>query len=367
MSDTEEIVTLAVGGKRLKGFQEVNITRSTENATISFALKATNPAWSDDAWALKVGAEVELTANGTLVAKGYIDEYESTEGEGDSKEVSISGRSKSQDFVDCPPAKHKTGRIENKTLVDAAKEFDEFGVGIKTDVADLRPIPKIQRGPEETAFQTIERYAKAEGVMLVGEPDGSINITRVGQKRHAGVIEHGKKPILRISVKYSAKDKKSPVITKSQSDLGVEDSALRREQKVYDDTVGRYRPAIRFLEREGGDRDVKRRGEWKRLRQHGSGTQVNLSLAGWRDKGGTLWTPGHLVAVSWPAERLDQDLSVSTVTFTQNDKGTIAALTLVEPKSQGGSASSGGGKKGGKAAGKAGNDAFALRGDIRTV
>ena len=346
MADTDEFVSLIVDGKELRGFQEVQITRSSENAAISFALQCTNPSWSDDAWALKAGAAVELKTSrggrggGELLVKGYIDEYEASYGEGDSKDVRISGRSKSADMIDCPPAKHKTGRIEKKNLKDAAAEFDEFDVGIKSDVP-LRVIDKIQRDPRETAFQTIERYARSEGLLLIGEPDGSINITRAGKKRHGGQLLVGARPILKISVKFSAKDKKTPVVSRSQSGLGADSKALRKEEKIYDESVGRYRPALVFPEREAAEAEVKRRADWKRLRAHGTGVSATIDVAGWRDDGGKLWSPGWLVAVKHEAERLDQDLSISTVTYRQTAKATQSTTTLIEPKAQGGKGSAG--------------------------
>ena len=37
-----------------------------------------------------------------------------------------------------------------------------------------------------------------------------------------------------------------------------------------------------------------------------------------------------------PSEDVDEDLTLSTVAFTQDDKGTRAALSLAEPQSHGG-------------------------------
>lgn len=332
---TDEIVTLIVGGQQLRGFQEVNVTRSMEQAAITFALKATNPSWHADAWALRLGAEVELWSNGTLLVRGYIDNYESDHGEGAAHEVRVSGRSKAGDAIDCPPAKHKTGRVEGKNLLDVAKEFDEFGIGYSTDI-DLKTIPKVQRHPLDTVHQTIEREARRQGIMLLGEPDGGVRLTRAGSKRHAGALVEGQPPLKKVSVKFSAEGKFSDTIVKGQAARGIGAKDLRQEVKEYDPEVGRYRPIIVFLEGDGTEKDLKNRAQWERLRRSGSGTSVSTTLNTWRDEGGDLWEPGRLIAMQFPSERIDQDFTLSTVTFTQNASGTIAVLTLVDPRAHGG-------------------------------
>lgn len=330
----QEDVYLIVGGSALRGFQEVNVTWSQNDAALSFALEATNPAWSADAWALRQGAEVQIFAGGTMLLKGEIDSYES-EAEPGKRKVTVSGRSKSAKAIDCPPIKHKTGRIENKDLLAAAKEFDEFGVGFTADVP-LNAIPKIQREPRESLWQTLERHARAEGLLLSGQPDGSIKITRGGEKRHAGALINERAPVQSIKVKFDQKGKKSPIVNRSQRALGVDSKSLRQEIKIYDETVGTYRPAVLFNEPDVAEKELKNRADWQRLRQNAAGTNATFTVAGWRDAAGELWTPGKLVFCQYPEERLDQDMMLQSVTFTQNIKdGTTAKLTMVDPATSG--------------------------------
>lgn len=331
-----EDVSLLVGGVHLRGFQEINITWSQKDAALSFALKATNPAWSADAWALRQGADVEIYATGTLMLRGPIDTYES-DADANNREVRISGRSKSAKVVDHPPAKHKTGRIENKTLLSAANELDEFGVGFSADVP-LQPIKKIQREPGESVWQTIDRHARTRGLLLAGQPDGSIKITRGGKERHAGALIDGQAPVKRISVKFDQSKKRSPIINRSQRALGIGADNLRQEIQTYDETVGSYRPAIIFNEPDVAQNELKQRADWQRLRQNAASTAATFTVAGWRDSAGKVWTPGHLIYCFYPIERLDQDMLLESITFTQNDKeGTTAKLTAVDPVTAGGS------------------------------
>ena len=204
MSGTGEIVSLIVGGRALQGWQGVHITRSAEAAAISFSLEATNPAWTEDAEAVRRGGLVEIRATqdaeigarggGDLMCTGYADEYESETGKSANRRVGITGRSKAGDAIDCPPAKHKTGLVEKKDLLGVAKEFDEFGIGFFTD-QKLDKIPMVQHVPGQSMFVTLEREARRLALLLMGQPDGRVKITRAGTDRHAGALVEGQPPV----------------------------------------------------------------------------------------------------------------------------------------------------------------------------
>jgi len=257
---TIEDVTLTVGGLRLRGFQEVNLVRSAEAAAITFGFKATNPSWTQDAFSLRMGAAVQLYAGGDLMCDGFIDDYAGDHGEGGTHEVRCSGRSKSADLLKTMPAKHKTGRVENKTLLDVAKEFDEGKIGFSTDV-ELKPIEKVQRNPSESTFQTLDRHARREGLMLQGLPDGSVKITKAGEKRIAGALVEGQPPIKSFKVQFSANEKRSPVVAKGQRALGTDKKALRQEIQEFDPSVGRYLPLVVFVEGDANDEKLRKRAK----------------------------------------------------------------------------------------------------------
>ena len=339
MSLTEEVV-LKVDGLRLRGFQEVNITRSMKDATIAYGLRVSNPAWSADAFAVRFAREVELMTGTELLCRGTVDEYES-ECEEEKREVRISGKSKGVLAARHPPVKHKTGRVENKDLLAVAKEFTETGVEWRSDVK-LPPLLMVQRHPLDTVFDTVERYARQLGVMLVGQPDGAILITRGSDKRHTDLTE-GLRPMTGFKVKISQKNKASPSVVRNQRRLGTAAKDLRDEETVYDPKNGEFRPAIIFGETDQDKQSAKNRGEWQRLRQGSfGGLSATISVAGWRDGDGALWEPGRLLFLSIPSERIEQGMRIESVTFTQNLKdGTTAELTLVDPVTTGAKAKSG--------------------------
>lgn len=338
-----EDVSLEVDGLRLRGFQEVNITRSMKNIAISFALKVTNPAASRDAFAVRFAREVTLRTRTDLLLKGVVDNFESeAEGGSDKREVRISGKSKGVLAARHHPVKHRTGRIENKDLVGVAQEFDALGLEWKTDMK-LAPIPMVQRNPLDTVFDTVERYARAQGVMLTGQPDGSILLTRGSDKRHDGELAEGMRPMLSYKIKVATSDKASEIIVKNQRRIGVSPGQLRSVETVYDPGAGRYLPMVIFGDTDQDQRAARNAGEWQRLRFGGvAGLSATIGVAGWRDPDGALWEPGRLIFLRIPSERVEQDMRIESVTFTQNLRdGTTAELTLVDPSTTGAKSKSG--------------------------
>ena len=349
-----EYVTLEVDGTILMGWQEVVVDRSMSGGAISFHLVATAPSWSPQAMALRQGKQITIRSalddglarrgGGDLLCKGAIDTYEAEIGEKGHKVVTLTGRSNGRDSIDCPPVKHKTGKVENKTLLDGAKDLGkEFDVDWSTD-QKLDKLPLLQRRPHETHFDTIERHARRLGLMLAAKPEGGINITRAGEKRHAGVIREGESPVRKVRIHVAPHTKRSPVVVRGQTRLGHGKDSLRQEQKDEGEKGERHRPALVIAEGDHTLKDLKRRAEWERLRRAGYGLQVNPCLSRWRDDAGEFWDPGRLMAISVPSENVDQDLTLSSVKFSQKigeNAGTTADLSFVDPKTHGGKGSKG--------------------------
>jgi len=350
MPFVEEIVTLVVDGYELRGWQDVSVDRSMESAEISFTLGAANPSWSADAKRLRKGKEIEIRTSpargpakpggGELLCKGYVGGYAAKYGK-KTKTVTLDGKSKAADAVDCHPVKHKTGRFEKKTLLEVANELDEVRCGFKTD-QDLKKIAKVQRQPTDTIFQTVEREARRLGLMLAGEPDGSINITRAGTKRHAGALVLGESPVEEMDVTLKLDQKFSEIVGRGQRATGTGKDALRQEERETDKSVGRHRPLLVLPEGDWSKTELKKRLRWERLRRAGNGTTIRVKVATWRDEAGMIWTPGCLMAIVNEPEDIDGDYTLSTVNFRQDDEGgTIAFLNFVDPRAHGGKKAAG--------------------------
>ena len=168
------------------------------------------------------------------------------------------------------------------------------------------------------------------------DTDGSIKFTKVKEKRHSGWIGYGGSRVLRASGKHSQKKRYKEYTVKGQKTLGYGSDALQVEVKASDDVVKRNRIKVIVVEGDTDDGRATKRAEWEASRSAGEGARSEYTVHGWRDDDALLWMPGHLIYVADPMLHLDQDMAIESVTFTQDDNGTISKLSLVDPRALGG-------------------------------
>ena len=336
-----EIVTISAAGRLWTAFESVEVHASFKEAVRTFTIHAAaEPGASATAWTFKAGTEIEILFNGDLAVRGFVDRYQPQLSEHKSAKITISGRGKSQDFCDCS-ALHKTGEFLNKTPLDIGKELDQFGVGIASDI-DLDTIPVARITPGETAFRCLEKLCRQQGAFLVGQPDGSIKITKAGQARHAGGIIEG------VNLKAGHADhnwagRHSKIIVRGQRPLDHGADNLHIEETAEDSDVTRYRPHLLVHDGDTDKKRAKKRATNRRDREAGRALRGNeIRVQGFRDDGGLLWTPGNLVWIESPFLDIAQDMAIESVRFKQARKnGSESVLSICDPRALGG-------QKGGK-------------------
>jgi prophage tail gpP-like protein len=350
----EEFVTVAAGGGLWSAWRRVMVKASFQEAARTFQIDAAvERGGAATAWTFKAGTALDILFNGALACRGYVDRYQPRLSEHDTAEATISGRSKSQDFIDSS-AVHDTGQFKNKTPQEIGAELDKFGVGIATD-EQLKKVPVYRITPGETAFRCVEKLCREQGVFPVGQADGSIKITKGGKGRHAGALVEGQN-IISIEADHNFSGRHSDVIVRGQKPYGHGEDALQIEGKARDAEVGRYRPVIVIHDGDTDKDRAKKRASTRRDREAGNSLKANVTVQGFRDDGGTLWEPGWLIFVESPFADVHQDMAIESVTFSQDRKtGSLSVLSLVDPRALGGKGGGGGGA-GGAWASDAGGD-----------
>lgn len=338
-----EVVSVRAGGQLWTAWRRVMVRSSFQEGALSFQIDAAaEPGALATAWTFRAGTDVAIYFNGDLACKGYVDRYQPKIYGHETAEVSISGRSKSQDFIDSS-AVHDTGHFKDKAPDEIGQELDKFGVGIRTDQR-LDKVPVARITPGERCYRVVERLCRDQGVFPVGQPDGTILITRAGQGRHAGAIVEGVN-MLGGDADHDFSKRHSDVIVRGQRPYGYGPDALEIEGLARDAQMGRYRPIIVPHDGDTDRKRARRRAESHRDREAGNSLKANVSLQGFRDDGGTLWRPGWLVFTDSPFLAVQQDMAIETVTFSQDrNEGSLSVISLVDPRALGGK-----GAKGGKA------------------
>jgi prophage tail gpP-like protein len=329
MSGTE-VVTLRAAWFSFSAWKTVEVRAAINEACRSFSVQTTEHPGE---WAFPPGTPIQLAAGADLLLDGYVNKY-SARGSDKAHDVKIAGRSRSQDLVDCA-AVHPKGYAKDRTTAEFVSECsDRLGVEIRDELGLARKaMQQLYQG--ETCYRLAERYLRGHGATVMGNADGSASITNASKAaRAAGALVEGVN-IKEWSVDFDDQDRHSEYTVKGQARYGTGSDALRIKEQAADDGVARYRPRIIVAETDTDKAGARERAEHEKERAAGNAIRGEVTVQGWRDAAGKLWTPNTLIFVASPTlMHLEQDMLIESVTFEQDDRGgTTAQLGLVDPRS----------------------------------
>lgn len=349
-----EKITISAGGASWSAFIDAEVRAAYNEAARSFKLTvAAEGGPFVTAWVFKAGTPVDIRFNGELVCRGYVDRYQPRLAEHSDAQIVVSGRGKGQDLIDSS-ADHKTGQFKKKTPVEIMQELDRAGVGVVTN-RQLEKIENYRLTPGETVFRCGEKLCRKQQMTLAGQADGRILVTNGLQGMHAGGLIEG------VNIKIGEADhnwsgRHSKVIVRGQRAIGHGADAIEIEGVSQDGAIGRNRPLILLQDDDTTKQIAKKRADHRRDREAGSALKATITVQGFRDTGGAIWSPGHGVFVQSPFLDISQVMLIESATFTQSrDGGSLTALGLVDPRAYKGKSGKGG-KSGGAWQTDAGKD-----------
>jgi len=339
-------ITLRHEGNEYSGWTSISVDAGLSEATRSFTatLAEVNLGGMGDAYWIAPGDAVEIYADGILILSGYANEYRPSF-DANSHSVTVSGRGKSQDAVDCSAA-HPTGRFENQSISQIASELAGIvGITVSYDGEDT-VISKFQVNQGEKIVNAIHRLAASHGLTLYGLADGNMALTKgTDNDRLDGIIKEGQWPMLSGSAELKDTKRFSDYEYKSQL-AGGEDrygvKAALEVSKVTDAGVTRYRPFVGVVEVSADAQRAGQRAAWQQRRIAGKNVKVDLECQGFKMNANQLWEPNKLIYVRSPTLKINHELLIDSVTYSQDSGGSKTKLSLVPPKSAGSKA----GKKG---------------------
>ncbi len=343
-----EIITLIVGGFAYTAWKSMSVKYTARSPEISFEITAADeaPDLLSAAWIFEPGTPCQLLANGSLLVDGYINDLEPSIGPNEHT-IRVAGRSKSQDCVDCT-IEHGSYEWKNKDLKQILNDTGNNTV-FNTDET-LKKFPVKRANVGQTVFNFGDRIARTEGMYLTGQRDGTVMITKHGKKQHAFAIVEGVNLISGNS-KFSDRQRHEKYKVKGQTPTGTGKDATQvdKEEKDSGAREGRIR---HFTPDQNLPKD-KAEEEAKRIKKERQGNSVRatVTVQGFRDDGGTIWTAGWLIFVQSTMLRLADNLAIDEAELKQDASGSFATLSLVDPRALGGekkgkSRSSGGYSKG---------------------
>lgn len=325
-------IRLSVDGVLYGGWKSIRVSRSIEQVAGSFQL-AVSELWpgQDFERRIKDGDACELLVDGQALVTGYVDEVAIAH---DDKQhaVSIAGRDRTADIVDCSAIKG-AGQWSGRKLEQIAADLCKpFGITVRAEVDTGKAFGNFALQEGETVFEAIERMARMRALLLTTDGRGSLVITRPGTQRVATPLVLGGN-ILGASGSISQRDRYSSYVLKGQAagdDYFNGTDAAQSKATATDPAVKRYRPLLVVSEGQADGLSLRDRAKWEASVRAARATQITVTVQGWSHADG-LWSPNRVVHVNDKWMRLDDDLLISGVALMLDEDGTRAELSLTRP------------------------------------
>lgn len=323
---------LHIGGRVYEGWTGVTVTRTIEDAASAFSLDATiRYPGSGNPVQILPGATCRVSLDDLDVITGYIGAI-GVQTDSDGSAVTIAGRSKTGDLVDCSPT-WKGGVWTRRTISQIASDLcAPFGIEVVT-LAESDPIPSVRVQTGETVFDLLDRLARLRGLLLTDDAAGRLVITRGGlTSARGGLTLPGN--VLESSVALDVSKRFSDYICRGQTvgdDQGSGTTVSAVSGSAKDAIVERHRPLIvtppTAVDRAG----ARAFAAWEASTRAGKSISYNCKVVGWRQwesDDAPLWTPNEVVRVQDTSCGVDAKMLLTGVTFSLDEQGTFTELQL---------------------------------------
>lgn len=336
-SEPSDDVSLVLDdGQEISGWLDVRITRGIERCPSDFSVEVTEKyPTSVDALQIKAGQGVQVKIGSDLVLTGYVDVVRPRLDAG-SHSVTVLGRSKCQDLVDCS-AEWPGGQISGDSMLAIAQKLAApYGITVRALTEPGDPIPVYQLNQGETVWEIIEKLCRYRQLLAYDDTGGNLVLSAVGTEQAASGFREGVN-VERAEVALSAHQRYQTYISyaislESLNDLGDVDYT---NATATDDGVKRHRVRKVVCPVSGplGTAFAEDRIIWEASRRAGRSYAVSLETDSWRDASGALYTPNTLVRIELPSLKLpDVTWTISEVTYHKGTDGTRCELLIMPPQ-----------------------------------
>lgn len=337
MSVDDISIGLSGGGAQttLTGWQQVRVTVGIERVPPDFQVTYTEKIADGTTSVAEEGQACTVSIGSDLVITGYIDRVKERI-TADTHELTLTGRGKTQDLVDCA-AIWQGAMFQNVTALDVATKVSQpYGITVVCQESGLPRLPLVMVNIGETAFQIIDRVCKLSGLLAFENPDGTLQLARVGTTQAASGFQEGRN-IQEATFERSMDQRFSDytVVYPGNQLLGDTGSAVLATYTYNDAGVPRKRQKyVELLSNSVGVDLTKAQAMWEMNRRIGRSQVLTLLADSWRDQGGTLWTPNTLAPAEVPSIKVSRtQLLIGEATYSRGlDGGTTADLTLMPPQ-----------------------------------
>jgi prophage tail gpP-like protein len=329
-------VTIRFESEEFGGWKAVAVSRSVESLCGTFEISLLDN-FAGDVWVLVPNVTVDVFIGKIQVLRGMIDRV-NTVVRTDGKVLTISGRDKTADIVDCS-AMNTPGKWKETNLFQLAGQLcNPFKVSVKREItpAELVKFPfKLQSG--ESPFEALNRANEFQGALLISDNLGRLLITKPGLNVATDVLVTGQNVVesemtIDYSNRFSQYTVKGQKKVKNSSGWGTSETRVNFEATAVDPIIAdqRYRPKLFQAEAQATQTLAQNRVNLEASVRAAKSSEVVVQVKGWTQRTGVLWPVNGLVTVNIPEMQLfNRKMLIAALTYSKSlDGGTTTSMTL---------------------------------------
>jgi prophage tail gpP-like protein len=339
----QEVAEITINGKRFRDWESVVVKLAEGESNPSAKLTVSEGAPLSKSFAemqIKPGDHCTVTLAGELAFTGYVETrqvgYSATQ-----HGVEILAVGKTKALAD-GAAQTETQEFRKKSWKQIADEVVKpAGVKVvpKTGLPG-KPFERASVPPGMSKFDFLEQLARQRGIILGSDAQGNLTARMMFTGGGAQLVEGFN--ILEGRQVWTISQGDGPNDAQGQSGGTGEDfgaKVARSRGTAANSSVkggpGAHAPNVQNAEQAVDKDDAQKRANMESRARGDETFQVTIVVQGWlKTGGGGLWRPGEKAHVKSPMLICDEDLDITTVTFTQDSKK--GSLTTIELKRPGG-------------------------------
>lgn len=325
----EDAVTLYVGGKIYEGWEDVKITRQVNALASTFDIQLTD-RWIEgqETWTIKPGQSIHIHGGKRSILTGYVDAVKASIS-ADSRSITISGRSKTADLVDCSvegPAEYLGLNLKEI----AEKVCQPFGISVLFQADPGGPFEKITLQNGETCFALLDRLTRERKLIMYPSYEGSLIFANQGTTVAPTQLKEGVN-VLSANSSHDFSERFSKYTTKGQNlgFFGDGEDVVSPKGEATDDAVTRYRPLVILAENPVDGGTSEDRAAYEATLRAAKSQTAEVEVQGWYQAPEVLWDINQQVFVDIGSIGLRRKMLIDKVSYNKTNAGTRATLSLV--------------------------------------
>ena len=295
---------LKIDNRKYSGWENVTINKSIQSIAHNFSMNIFNA----DGISIEDDDLIKILIDDKIFFTGYLDDM--VIGISNVKKpLSISGRSKAGDLIDCNISENKQYNKQNikQIISDLVKPFN---ISVSSSLT-LEPLEIFNTKVGETYFDAINRLCKQTNTLPISDDFGNIEIVKNEQNKSSIVLKDSDFKELNLPKKLSKRFSKY-IYKKEGIVTDVTDGS------VTDDTVLRFKP---FVGVNTEDKDNQDLAKWQLNHNKVSEISLTAVVKGWDLEINTI--------VKLETEIVNNSFLIKDITYSKSDSGTISNVTFV--------------------------------------